>query len=451
MDTQTVAKFVTSLDAGKLPRNVKEHAKLCILDNLGVMLGGLEARAARAARSYVAECGGKRESTLFGTSKKVPAPQAALANCVAASVLDWDDGHNLGGHPGGVIVPSALAVAEAEGASGKLLLEGVVAGYEVGIRAMENLCSTSAITYPSSDGKPITTSRPYHSTGAGASYGAAAAAAKISGLDPGQTANALGIDAAHTPITRPYLIPKTGHNVKEVLGWAGITGVESAYLARHGFTGPNTIFDDKETQGTSVDTIGKSFEILNNYFKPYPACRVTHAVLDALLYLMKEHSLKADDVAKVEVLIKKNELSLSSTRPVSIEQAQYSYPWVVGAALACGKLGWREMDDSRLADPVILKQVDKVSLKADSALDVERWPGGVVIKTRGGKTYRQLKLMPKGDPQEPMTSADLRAKFVDLATPVIGRAKANKVAKLVDGIEGVGDVRELTALLSGKA
>ena len=444
MATREAAKFIASIDLKDLPKNVVNHAKLCVMDSLGGMLGGLDSRAARISREVAAARGGREEASLFGSSMRVPAPQASFANCIAASALDMDDGHNLGGHPGAVIVPSALAVAEAQGASGKGFLEGVIVGYEIAIRAMDNLVAReSGGPYPF----PATGS-PYHSTGTGGAYGAAAASARLLNANQEEIVQALGIAAAHSPSTRPYQIQVLGHTAKECIGWGGITGVEAAFLAKHGFTGPDTLFDDERARKTSVDTIGTSFEILNNYFKAYPSCRYTHAALDATIALIKQHSLTADNISRIKVATREHYMALNSLRPVSIEQAQYSFPFVLGAVLAYGHHGPDTMNEERLRDAAILEEAKKISLDHEPSLETERWSAIVTIETEDGKTYQRHQPIPKGDPKNPMTGDELTSKFMTLSSSLLGQNDAKRVLETVHNLENVKDIHELTALLS---
>ena len=385
------------MDLADLPPQVVARAKLCIMDSVGTMLGGLDTRAVRIAREVVGSRGGKEESTLFGSGTKVPAPQAAFANCVSASTLDFDDGHNLGGHPGSVIVPAALAVTEAQRGSGARLIEAVVAGYEVSIRAMENMAQGEPGPSEETPAFPAT-GQAYHNTGTGGAYAAAAAAAKVLSCNEAETAHALGIAAAHTPSTRPFTIQVMGHMVKEAIGWGGLTGVEAAYLAQHGFTGPNTIFDDEATRGTSVDTLGSTFEILNNYFKPYPASRITHGALDATLALIQEHSLSADQVSSVKVVVRDRHATFGNSRPASIQQAQYSFPFTIGAILAYGHHGPDTMTEEKLTDPAILRQAAKVVMEPNPSVKLTDWTNEVFIETRDAKTHRHRVVWPKGGP-----------------------------------------------------
>ncbi len=433
MNTEEVAAFVKQLDLNDLPGEVVERAKLCVMDTVGAMLGGLNARSSSTAREVAAAIGGRGEASLFGAEIKASSVQAAFANCVAASALDMDDGHTLGGHPGSVVVPSALAVGEAQRASGKALLEAIIAGYEITIRAINVV------------------SGPGFGTGTGGTYGVVAASAKILGCSERQIAHALGIASIHAPITSPVSIWSTGYMGKECIGWAAITGVEAALLAQHGFTGPSTFFDTDGARGTSIDSLGTTFEILGVYFKPHASCRWTHTAIDATLALMEENSLAADDISKITVATRERSAELKSTRPISIEQAQYSYPFVLGAVLAYGNQGPGSITEDKLSDPAILKQADKVTTAVEPALASERWPARVIIQTTDGRRFERQKLIPRGDPEEPMSRDELRTKFISLSAPVIGQDHAKSVVEIVDGLEELDDIHELTSLLATNA
>lgn len=444
MSTRMAAGFVASLDVNSIPEKVVQHAKLCVMDTLGVMLGGIDSKAARVAREVVSLWPNENGVTIFGTSNKASPFQAAFANCVASSALDMDDGHNLGGHPGGVIVPAVLAASEAANANGKEFLEGVIAGYEIAVRAMETMVAQES----GSTGPFPATGQPYHSTGTGATYGAAAGTAKVLNLDVEQIGQAINIASAHTPSTRPYQIQTLGHTTKECLGWAGIAGVQAAYLAKQGFTGPNSFFDDDIAQGTSADTIGYKFEILNNYFKAYPSCRYTHATLDGVMDIMNTNSLKGSDISQITVSLKKHHAALNNKNPISIEQAQYSFPFVLGAVLSYGHHGVDTMNDSLLGDSKILTEAEKVHLQADDNLNEYRWPGRVCIETVDGRLFEKLVPIPKGDPQNPLSEEELNNKFNVIVSALLGKAYADKLKKMIDNLEDLENINELSLLLN---
>ncbi|MBI2847113.1 MAG: MmgE/PrpD family protein [Chloroflexi bacterium] len=440
MNSRRVAGFVVETAAEKWPDGVLLRAKTCVMDVLGSALAGLDTKTAQIARQAAAEMGEGRESALWGTGLKVPCASAAFANCVAASVLDIDDGHHKGGHPGAVLIPAALAIGERENATGKRFLEAVVAGYEVQIRA--NWMFRTSPKHPAQ-----------HGAGAPGSYGVAAAASKILGLDEEGVFNALSIAAAHAPIAEAWVIPATGPMTKECIGWGGHTGILAALLARKGFTGSMTILEDQQADGAMLETLGKTYEIMNLYFKPYAACRLTHSAVDILLEIMKEHSLTSKDISRVIVETHKTGTLLNSKRPVTIEQAQYSYPFVLGAALAEGRCGAEQMADGRLSDPAILREVDKVSLANNPVLDPLFPPQGIFanilkVETREGKMYEMRKDYPSGDRLNPLPQEELRAKFRSLASRKLGETGAKKLEAAIDNLESLPRVSELTGVIS---
>ncbi len=442
--TNRVAAFTTGLDLNGVPRRVVKRAKLCVMDTLGVMLAGLDTRASRIVREVVRLKGGTGAASVFGSEFKAPASEAAFANCFAASILDMDDGHDLGGHPGAPVVPSALAAAEATGASGKELLEAVVVGYEVAIRALDIL--TAGYSGGPGTEPLLSTGQPYHSTGTGGAYGAAVAAAKLFQLDQGQTTEALGIAASTAPSTRPRQGHPLGPMEKESIGWAGKSGIEAALLAKHGLTGPSTIFDDQR-KFTNVDTIGKTYEILSGYFKPYPSCRYTHSAIDVTAALMAKHDLTAQDVSRVKVRCPKQHLALNSVRPTNIVQAQFSFPFVLGAVLAYGRHSIETMTEESLSDEAILEQARKVMMEHDPSMEGKEWSGAVTLETIYGRTYEFSKVIPKGDPKEPMTESELRAKFMELAGISIRDESAERLVNLINDLENVSDIHKLTNIL----
>ncbi|MBI2846737.1 MAG: MmgE/PrpD family protein, partial [Chloroflexi bacterium] len=409
---------------------------------LGTTLGGLNAAAAKSTRLWVQEMGGREESTIIGTGIKVPSPAAAFANSVTASVLDYDDGHWAAYHPASVVIPGAIAVAEREGATGKLFLEAVVAGYEVTIRAGAIMRSA-----PRASLSPVV----QHSTGTAGAYGMAAASAKLMGLREEGIASALGVAEAHAPLAYAWPIPSYGHVPKESIGWAAMVGVSASHLARRGWLGACTIFDDPGVDKTLLDTLGNTYETLNTYFKPYAACRYTHSAIDALLEILRRHTLTSEDVTGVTVETHVRGSELNSPRPKNEEQAQYSFPFALGAALSEGKVGPEQMSARRLSDPVILKEASKIKLKVSPVVQrlIPQKYGCIVhVQSKDGKTYKLRKDIPKGDAENPMSTEELEAKFLSLASKKLGKRGAKEVLKLVQRLESLPGVDELVSCCS---
>ena len=197
-----------------------------------------------------------------------------------------------------------------------------------------------------------------------------------------------------------------------------------------------------------MDTLGSAFEILNTYFKPYPACRYLHTALDATLALIEKHSLSADQVSSVKVVIRDRQATFSNPRPVSIQQAQYSFPFTIGAVLAYGHHGPDTMTEEKLTDPAILQQADKVVMVPNPSTKLTDWTTDVVIETREAKTHRRQVVWPKGDPRNPMTEEELTSKFLGLATPALGEAGARRALEAIQNLERAGGVEDLVELLN---
>jgi 2-methylcitrate dehydratase PrpD len=243
---------------------------------------------------------------------------------------------------------------------------------------------------------------------------------------------------------------ETGPMVKECMGWGAKTGVEAALLARLGFTGPPTIFDDEKNDRSALETLGTIYEIMHSYFKPYSACRMTHVPIDIVLDVIKEHSLAPDDISKIIVETRKwAASSLKNHRPSNVEQAEYSIPFAVGAAVVEGEVSPRQMREERLHDPHILKQSDKVEVVYNPELDKvyqERWKAAVTVQTRYGN-YRVQRPFAKGDLQNPFTEEELKVKFKRSASGVLGDKGTEEIMDAILQIEALPQVSQLTALI----
>lgn len=433
----------TSFD--KLPSNVVAKAKMCTLDILGGALAANDTKSVNCVRRVVQAISGREESTLIGVGVKSPAPLAAWANSVLANALDIDDG-SIGagghaGHHGAMVVPASLSLAESKGSTGRSFIEAVVIGYEVGIRAGYIVSILLGDT----------------GSGPMGSYGAVAASAKLLGLNEEETANALRIVDAHNPIGS-VVIPSEIAAVtcgkamtKGKVGWAVLTGVVAALLAREGFTGLGSIYDDPRIDQALLSNLGREYEMLKVYHKCYCSCRLTHAALDGLLELMQKYDLDAEDVIKVTVGSSSTVTTLNNYRPHTLEEAQFSIPFVIGAALVDGKVAPEQINERRLGDKAILNQADKVKLEVNPTIDASSLGklGAIVkIEAKGGRTYVTHVDNPKGNIENPFGDDELREKFRSLSTRVLGEEKTEEVIRCVDDLENLSNIRELTKLVN---
>ena len=444
-----MANYIVTASFDKLPPSVVAKAKMCTLDILGSSLAAHETKSANCVRRVVRKMGGRDESTLIGIGVKVPAPLAAWANSILASALDIDDG-SFGptrhvGHHGAIVVPASLSVAECEGSSGRSFVEAVVVGYEVGIRA-GHILSSSYLPR----GGP---------SGSQGCYGAAAASAKLLKLNKEETVNALRIVHDHNPI--PIIGEPSQETyvrramTKEKIGWAVLTGVCAALLAREGFSGRGSIYEDPHADRTLLSSLGREYETLKIYHKPYCSCRLAHCALDGLFKLTKEYNLSAEDIIEVRVGCSSFAIMmLHNYEPHNLEEAEMSIPFAIGAMLVDGKVGPEQINEKRLSDKAILDQAKKVKLELDPTHDALREGSGpgairaiVKIKTKDG-TYETHIDNAKGSTENPFTADELRDKFRSLSTRLLGKRRTEEVIKCVDNLENLSNIGELMSLFT---
>jgi len=426
-----VADFAAKTSFTSLPSNVITQAKLALQDNLGVMLAAHKDRAVEAARRVAQAIGGRKESTLIGTGIKVPCNIASWVNAVMGSTLDMDDGamgqEGHRAHAGGMVVPSCLAVAERQSATGVELIEALVIGFEIAVRTGWMMgVGTMA-------GKVGT-------------YGVAAATAKLLGLSPEKIANAVAIAEAHRPDPAQGTLIEHPGMVKEAIGWGAMTGVSAALLAQAGFTGSRTTYDLPEHNQKPMESLGKEWEMMGLYFKPYSMCRNGHTSLDGVLELVKEHDLKADDISKITVGVCSKTVRMINYPPATIWEAQYSVPFTVGAAVVDGEVGPEQIAETRLGDRTILNQAEKVRLVTDPEAEA-LWPqthaARVEIETKDGRKFKVFKRYPKGGAENPLSEKELRGKFRKLAVRAIGVDRTEALSTCIDRLEKLNTVNEL--------
>lgn len=440
MSTKAVADFVVQMSFERFPLDVIAKAKVAIRDTLAVLLAAHKDRAVEATRRVAVAMKGREESTLMGIGIKVPCNIAAWVNAIMASTLDMDDGawgptgHK--GHLGGILVPSSLAVAERQNATGEDLIEAVVVGYEVGLRTGFMIAKT--IDHPLVSGTP-------------GAYGAAASTAKLLGLRPEEIVNALGIAEAHSP----WYHGEAFHPVnmtKEVMGWGAMTGVTATLLALEGFGGRRTIYDLPNYDRKPLETLGREWEILRLYFKPYSACRFCHASIDGVLKLAKENNLNVEDILKITVGVSSARIAdnFAYYRPANPWQAQYSIPFTIGAALTDGEVGPKQIAESRLGDSLILSQAEKVKLVYDpeiKALGPEFLGSKVKIETKDGRKLESLINHAWGAPENPLSEDELGSKFKKLTRMAIGPDRTEDLLSCLNRLEELKSVNELLKIV----
>ncbi|HWC04112.1 MAG TPA: MmgE/PrpD family protein [Methylomirabilota bacterium] len=438
--TGELVAFVRGLDARRLPDPVLRQAVRAVLDLIGSALAGAETPMGRIGARFARAHHAAGPATVIGAPASLTAVGATWANAISASALDLDDGHRLAmGHPGASVIPAALATAEAASASGRELLEAIVAGYEVAVRA-------SAARVPAYKERQ-------YSTGIWGGLGAAAATGRLLGLDAPALQSALGTAASHGPF--PPAGPMANYSMtKEVIGWAAMTGCAAAFLAQDGFVGPADVFDysGRWDTGELVDGLGDPVRsaILGVYFKPHAVCRWAHPAIDAMLELTARHAIEPGEIEAISVDGFYEMTRLLDYAPRTVVGAQFSLPFALAVAGRDRAVGLAQVTEAALTDPELLALARRVEVRVDPDL-ARAFPAKtsarVTLRTARG-TYACAVEFPKGNPENPLTDVELADKFRSLAGPVIGDAAARALAASIQDLPAAPAVTSVTRHLA---
>ncbi|MCP4020489.1 MAG: MmgE/PrpD family protein [Desulfobacteraceae bacterium] len=418
---ETTFKFIRRAKWSQLPVTVQHQAKRCLLDTLGALIAGHKTPVVDLVHAFAQDQFSQGQATVLVRGSKISATGAALVNGFANNALDIDDGHRLvKGHPGACVLPVVLAAGEMiPGTTGKDILTALVVGYEVGIRA-------GLIRHA--------TYKTYHSSGSWGAIAGAAAAGKLFGCSPKILKHAMGAAEYHAPIA-PMMkcidVPGMG---KDSIGWGCTAAMISVLMAQKGFTGINPLFDDTP-EPEWINSLGRSYEIMNLYFKPYSACRWAQPAVDGALKIMKEHKLSSEEIKEIKVFTFKESAALSSAYPQNTEQAQYNISFPVAAALLDGKVGPKQVSPPRLFDSDIHKIMDKIDIVAQNRFQKsfpQKAESEIEISTHKEGVFSSGVMSARWDPHTTFPSdSELQDKFLWLTTPILGTINSERLAKLI--------------------
>jgi 2-methylcitrate dehydratase PrpD len=450
-ETATLAAYIADLKFEDIPQDVRERAKALTLDFLGSAI-----RARRDAESTpsffktleMLALDGRGQSTVFGDDKSWTPAAAALLNGALGHSLDFDDTHaDSSLHPSAPVVPAAFAVGELVGASGREVLTAIVAGYEVCCRLGQALDPTSHY------------GRGFHPTCTAGTFGAAAAAAKLFGLSKEQIVSAFGVSGSQAAGSLQFLI-NGAWNKRFQVGAAAMNGVIAATLARNDFAGAIQSvegkhgllvgYTDKPNPEKAVAGLGKIYETMKIGVKPYPSCRYTHAALDALIAMRREHNLTPGHIKRVEIGLHRNGITLTGDaatkrHPNSVVGGQFSMFFTGAVALDQGRFGWD--DYNRLGDPAIDALADKFDVVQDDLLEIGReHPFGARVRiTTSDGVHERIHDDPSGEPNLFPGAQAMVQKFLTLARPVLN-GRADELADAILSLERFDRIEKATHL-----
>jgi 2-methylcitrate dehydratase PrpD len=445
----TLAAHVASLRHEQLPPVIIERAKLFMLDTLAVAWAGSDAPGCREVHALFAGDGGAPQSTAWAFGDRLPAGDAAFVNAATASALDYDSlGRDAPVHVNIVVLPAALAVAQWQRSSGRDFLCALVAGCDL-------MCRLGASVRPPHRG--------FAYTSVAGALGAAAASARLLGLDAIGTRHALGLAFLQAAGTQQANIEPT--LAKRLLSaFPARAGILAARLAAQGLTAPSEVFEgafgfyqlyQPGDPARLLDQLGERFDSDALSIKRFPSCGCNHTAIEATLQLVERHRLLPAQVESIEVLVSPyiDRIVGGPYDPTDDPQvaAQFSIRYSIACALVRRRLGLAEIEADAARDPAILEQVPKVSVQVEPGWTGGRGPVRVRIRTAHlGVVEQQVDHVPGSD-EAPLTQAQMDDKFAECFGRGVRPLDANGQARLRERIVALADIDDMGGFFDGIA
>lgn len=464
------AGFTARTRYEQLPEEVVRECKRILLDSVGCALAAVDEPKGRAGIAYAQVLGGPTSGSkahIWGTGGAASLVGAAFANGELINALDLDAMLQPTGHVTPYVLPGAVAEAECRGASGQALIEAIAVSHEISGRFGKCMDSLRDTKDGQVDPPPIFG---YSST----VFGAAAAIAKIRGLDLDRVTQAIGIAGCIAPVNSQtaWFQHAPSSTIKYLLAGALVqAGFTASYMAEFGHRGDRLVLDDREfgfarfigsrrwqpaalTAGLGTDW---SF-LAGQGYKPYPHCRILHALIDCLLDIVARNDLQPEEMESIKVWVEGFvEQPVWLNRKIEhVHDAQFSMAH--GIALAAHRVpnGKAWQDPAWVFKPSVMELMDRVEhvvhpdyVKLLTSNAASR-PARIEVVARG-QTFVGEKRYPKGapspDPDSYMTDDELIGKFRHNAEGVLSDAGAERVADLVMHLHALDDVGELVRAL----
>lgn len=409
-----------------IPDETLYFVKRCLLDLIGVAAAGSATSLSNITRQHAANHfgAGEKSAQLLFDSRLVSPVGAALANATTIDSMDAHDGLKpTKGHVGCGVLPALLAFTQAENQlNEKEFLTQLLVGYEIGSRAGIALHRTAC---------------DYHTSGAWIAIACAAMGARALNLNSQQTREAIGIAEYHGPRSQMMRTIDAPTMVKDGSGWGAMAGVSAAYLAESGFTGAPALTVEADDVSDIWSDLGQRWYIKEQYFKPYPVCRWAQPAVEATLTLCREHSLTSDMIESIEVTTFHEGKRLATALPETTEQAQYSLPYPVAAALVYGELGPDQVNQAALSNPEIQRLASSMILREDdkyNAVFPERRIARVVVNCKNGECFESAPTEARGDPEAHLSDEEIRDKFHLFAEPRLGQSRSIDIVNSIDNL-----------------
>jgi 2-methylcitrate dehydratase PrpD len=451
--TKILGEFVATLQWQEATPKIKNLMPVLMIDYFRAASAGQDRSWTNAVTQLYQSHASNQEASVLYTDSKVDIARAAFINGVAAGSLDWDDSHVAAIiHPGVVIWPAALAMAEFVQCTGEELLTAVLVGYETAIRIGMSI-------------QPEHSLRGFQGTPTCGVFGAAAACARLLKLSPEGCSNALGIAATFSCGLSQFFV--SGSDIKRLhAGKAAANGIEAALLAHAGLTGPHDAiegtqgfaraFSDRFDPKVCVANLGSDFPTEWVSLKPHVGSVRMQAAIEAANFLLIS-GIKAQDIQSITIGVHGAMMSkLASNNPIDIQQAQLSTPFAVAMTFVLGPdkptplaLSVDDYESALQIESVwdlCRRTTCVVDAEVEKCTTSESVSGRVTVQMHDGSHQEYFVVSPKGCPQNPMTTDEVAARFLALSAKMLGETECRAWLHEAYGVEGLKDLRPLFAL-----
>ncbi|CAG9269619.1 MmgE/PrpD family protein [Paraburkholderia caribensis] len=452
--TRELSKFLAEHRYEDMPAAAISRAKDVILDTVGCMLYGRTTPAGiRIVDLVVDVCGGGGTATIIGDKRRASLTAATLANGTFAHADEFDDRNTESQtHASGAILGAALAASESKAVSGKQLLRSFVLGHE----------AVSHVAWPVA---PDAFQNGFHPAGQFSTFGAAASAGIVRGLDATRMMYAMGL--AVTQASGSTEVAYTSDAKILHTGKGGMAGLWAALMAEKGFTGGSTALEggahgvgylemitDKPRYQFILQGLGEEYKIVSRVgLKPYSCAGDMHPGIDAIRDAMRKHGLAPSDFTDIRV----DSFSIIPTHfdtpnPETRIAALLSYQHCIACQILFGEVTPKQFTDEYINDPEVARIRKLIHVHLDPEID-KRFPKIysarlTITSTKG--TFTEFNDTSRGTPENPMTRAEIEKKFMTLATSSISAARADRIASAIDKLDTLSNVDEFMTLLQGE-
>jgi len=422
---QPIIDFIHQLKFDDLPDEVVSQGGICLLDLLGVAAAGHATRLSRILADFVCSQYPGDIPLLF-SRRRASACGAALFGGMLIDSIDAHDGQVLTkGHVGVAVLPGLLAAAQDKALDGKAFLTALVVGYEIATRAGIALHATA---------------EDYHTSGAWNAIGVAAVLARLNGLTPEQTREALGTAEFYGPRSQMMRCIDHPTMLKDGSGWGALSGVSSALLAEAGFTGAPALTLTDEAVAPIWRDMGRRWYILEQYFKAYPVCRWAQPAVEAVRQIQASHAVDPAQIREIHIYSFHEAIRLHTVCPETTEQAQYSLPFSVACALQDDIVTAQAIAET--PDGLFSEQRRALSRKVichehdsyNARFPAERWAHARLVLTDGRELCSEP-CIARGNPENPLSLEELTTKFEILAAPMLPQGVVDSLRRQSLAIE----------------